>query len=383
MIYMDWDGGPAVATLRQRVRQLLDDELPASYRGPFVDDEAVATTQRFCKRLAEEHLLTPGWPSKYGGADAGVWEHTALREEMWAHDEPRGAQYMGVSWVGPTIMRCGTEEQKARHLPPIAAGDVIWCQGFSEPDAGSDLASLRLQAKPADGDGWMLTGQKIWTSYADLADWCFLAARTSHGERPQDGITIFLVPMEREGISVRPIESLMGRHHLNEVFFDGVRAYQGDVLGEVDRGWTVIDAVLSFERVGIPRYARSERLLQRLWPVLERHERRSELRPAYARALTRCRVARLLSYHVLTMHEAGDVPRVEPAVARIVSTLLDQEVAELAMQIVGEDSLSATEEGPLDGIVENAWRYARSATVAAGTTEIQRLIVARELAKGR
>src|SRR5580692_2526258 len=155
---------------------------------------------------------------------------------MWAHHEPRGAQYMGVNWVGPSIMRHGTQEQQRLHLPAIARGEVIWCQGFSEPDAGSDLASLRTAARPVppvpagegDGGGWRVYGQKIWTSYALMAQWCFLLARTSTGEKKQQGLTVFLVPMSRAGIEVRPIRAMLGPHHLNEVFFDGVEVTEAD-----------------------------------------------------------------------------------------------------------------------------------------------------------
>ena len=128
--------------------------------------------------LAERDLLCLSWPEEFGGGGASVWEQTVVREEMWAHHEPRGAQYMGVNWVGPIIMRHGTAEQQRKHLPPIARGEVIWCQGFSEPEAGSDLASLRTAAR-RDGDGWLVSGQKIWTSYATMAQWCFLLARTT------------------------------------------------------------------------------------------------------------------------------------------------------------------------------------------------------------
>ena len=190
-------------------------------------------------RLAEQRLLTINWPHEYGGSDASVWEQTALREELWAASEPRGAQYMGLNWVGPVIMRYGSREQKALHLPAIAAGDEIWCQGFSEPNSGSDLASLQLDAAGDEDGGWRINGQKIWTSYAELADWCFLATRTNRDGPKQHGITIFLVPMDRSGITVRPIESIMGPHHINEVFYDDVRVDAADVLGEVDAGWDV------------------------------------------------------------------------------------------------------------------------------------------------
>lgn len=172
---------------------------------------------------------------------------------------------MGVNWVGPTLMRHGTAEQQRRHLPPIARGDVIWCQGFSEPEAGSDLASLRTAATP-DGDGWRINGQKIWTSYATMAQWCFLLARTTKWDKAttkkQAGLTIFLVPMDDPAITVRPIGCMMGPHHLNEVFIDDLRVTEADILGTLDGGWSIVADVLSFERLGIARYARCERLLQ-------------------------------------------------------------------------------------------------------------------------
>jgi alkylation response protein AidB-like acyl-CoA dehydrogenase len=379
----EFDIGDDARALRARLRDLIDEEIPSWFRGPFVDDErAHEVVRRFCATLANQQLLTMDWPREYGGTDASIWEQTVLREEMWAHHEPRGPQYMGLSWVGPAIMTFGSDEQKARHLPPIAAGEVVWCQGFSEPEAGSDLAALKLRAE-RDGDGWRLYGQKIWTSYATLAHWCFLAARTSNGGRKQEGITIFLLPMSSEGVTARPIDSMMGPHHLNEVFFDGALVGAADVLGEVDRGWDVITAVLSFERVGIPRYARSDHLLAQLWHVIEDRGDAipPELRVAHARALVRCRIARLLAYRVIADRENGGAASADPSIARIASTLLDQEVAELAAEVLGPNALSDSHDVPLRGDVEDVWRYARTATVAAGTTEIQRMLVARALTR--
>ena len=259
---VDFSMGEAAAALRGDLRDLVREHVPAGFLGAFTDDPAdLAAAQRFCRILAERGLLCLAWPEEFGGRGASVWEQTVVREEMWAHHEPRGAQYMGVNWVGPAIMRHGTPEQQRTHLPPIARGEVIWCQGFSEPDAGSDLASLRTAAT-RDGNEWRVSGQKIWTSYAAMAQWCFLLARTSRGEKKQQGLTVFLVPMSAPGIEVRPIRCLMGPHHLNEVFLDDVRVTEADVLGPVDAGWQVVQEVLAFERVGIARYARCERLLQ-------------------------------------------------------------------------------------------------------------------------
>ena len=260
--------GQKAADLRRELRELVKDNVPEHFLGAFTDDPAdLETAQRFCRTLAERNLLCLAWPEEFGGGGASVWEQTVVREEMWAHHEPRGAQYMGVNWVGPIIMRHGTEEQQRKHLPPIARGEVIWCQGFSEPEAGSDLASLRTAAR-RDGDGWLVSGQKIWTSYATMAQWCFLLARTSKGEKKQQGLTIFLVPMDDPAIQVRPIRCMMGPHHLNEVFFDNLRVTEADVLGTVDEGWSIVQDVMSFERVGIARYARCERLLSAAPAVL-------------------------------------------------------------------------------------------------------------------
>ncbi|MDP1804294.1 MAG: acyl-CoA dehydrogenase family protein, partial [Acidimicrobiales bacterium] len=156
---MDFDLGEQAAELRTRLRSLIAAHIADDYLGAFTADPAdLDVAQRFCTTLADEGLLTLAWPAEYGGGGGSVWDQTVVREEMWAHHEPRGAQYMGLNWVGPAIMAFGTDEQKAQHLSAIAAGEVIWCQGFSEPEAGSDLASLRTRATE-DGDGWRLHGQ--------------------------------------------------------------------------------------------------------------------------------------------------------------------------------------------------------------------------------
>ena len=192
--------------LRHDLRELVKAHVPDDFLGAFTDDPAdLEVAQAFCRLLAERGLLCMSWPEEFGGRGSSAWEQTVVREEMWAHHEPRGAQYMGVNWVGPTLMRHGTPEQQRKHLPPIARGEVIWCQGFSEPEAGSDLASLRTSAT-RDGDGWRINGQKIWTSYATMAQWCFLLARTiARASKKQQGLTIFLVPMSDPAITVRPI----------------------------------------------------------------------------------------------------------------------------------------------------------------------------------
>jgi alkylation response protein AidB-like acyl-CoA dehydrogenase len=459
--------GPAAAALRQELRRLVREHVPRDYLGAFTDDpEDLQVAQDFCALLASRGLLCLAWPQELGGLGASPWEQTVVREEMWAHHEPRGAQYMGVNWVGPAIMRHGTARQKDAHLPPIARGEVIWCQGFSEPEAGSDLASLRTRATPApDGRGFLVHGQKIWTSYALLAQWCFLLARTSTGERKQQGLTVFLVPMDAPGIEVRPIKAMLGPHHLSEVFLDGVHLTEEDALGPVGDGWRVVQEVLAFERVGIARYARCERLLLAAPRVLgdQWEQLPEELRGRWARMLTHCRRARLLAYRVIAKqsspggptprtsrgmsHGGAEVPgmpssaeatsrtsrglsdggaevpgmpppgvatprtfrgmsdggaqvpgmpssarvngvplrggtvRPEDAAAyRIAVTRLDQDSAEVLMDILGLAVLAGEGEDRWFRLeVEDHWRYAQASTVASGSIEMQRILLARAM----
>ena len=380
---MDFRDGPGATALRGQLRQLISQHVPPGYLGAFTGDPAdLETAQRFCLTLAEQGLLCVAWPADYGGRDASPWEQAVVREEMWAHHEPRGAQYMGVNWVGPSIMRHGTPAQRAAHLPPIARGEVIWCQGFSEPEAGSDLASLRTTARPLHNEhAWRVHGQKIWTSYALLAQWCFLLARTSTEDRKQ-GLTVFLVPMDAPGIEVRPIRAMLGPHHLNEVFFDGVRVTPDEVLGQVGEGWKVVQEVLAFERVGIARYARCERLLLAAARVLgEAWEELPEgLRGRWARMLAHCRRARLLAYQVVARQSAGTVTPPDAAAYRIAVTRLDQDSAEVLMEILDLAELPAGGAGGrLHGEVTDHWRYAQASTVASGSVEMQRILLAREM----
>jgi alkylation response protein AidB-like acyl-CoA dehydrogenase len=389
---MDFDLDEASTALRRELRELLDARVPRDFLGAFTDDPAdLDFTQSFCRLLAEQGLLCMSWPEEFGGRGSSIWEQTVVREEMWAHHEPRGAQYMGVNWVGPTIMRHGTAEQRRKHLPPIARGEVIWCQGFSEPEAGSDLASLRTNATRAD-DGWLINGQKIWTSYATMAQWCFLLARTTKVgqgavQRKQQGLTIFLVPMDDPAITVRPIRAMLGPHHLNEVFFDDLHVTDADVLGTVDDGWSIVADVLSFERLGIARYARCERLLQLAPAVLGARwdDLPAELRGRWTRMLTHCRRARLLAYRLVALQSEGRVSPTDVAAYRITVTKLDQDSAELLMELTAElpDTETSSEARLFRREAEDHWRYSQAATVSSGSIEMQRILLSRSMLAAR
>jgi alkylation response protein AidB-like acyl-CoA dehydrogenase len=378
---MDWSFDDDDEELRSHLRGLIDEHLPDGFPGIFVDDYSMyEATAEFCKVLAAEGLLTLSWPKEYGGQDASPWRQLVFREEMWSHNEPTGPQYMGVNWIGPAIMRYGTEQQRAEFLPRIAAGEIVWCQGFSEPDAGSDLASLQLRATASD-TGWTLNGQKIWTSYADLADYCILAARTDSSGAKQAGITVFLVPMDRAGIEVRPIPSMLGPHHFNEVFFTDVAVTVHEVLGEVDNGWEVMNAGLSYERTGNPRYARSAHILSEVSEQLAGRWEQvpASLKTRFATALVHSRVARLLNYRVVAGYGGKALPRRESSLARIASVTLDQEVADVLMDAEGAMAVFGHDHtyGVGSGDADHHWRYAQASTVAAGTLEIQKMLIAR------
>ncbi|MDT5224345.1 MAG: hypothetical protein QOG19_1752 [Mycobacterium sp.] len=377
---MDYNLGDDAAELRNRLRQLIAEHIPADFLGACTDDpDDLATTESFCKLLASEGLLALAWPKEHGGGGGSVWQQTVLREEMWANYEPRGPQYMGINWVGPAIMRYGTAEQKAKHLSGIASGEVIWCQGFSEPEAGTDLASLRTRAVP-DADGYRINGQKVWTSYARMASWCVLAACT-HPDAPKSKrLSLFLIPMDRAGFTVRGIPSMLGPHHLNEVFLDDLQAFPGDILGEPGDGWRVMREALAFERVGIARYARCESLLDRMQSELgDDWERLPEtIRARWARALVDLRVARLMAYRAVSLQDDPSAGAAASA-ARIATTICDQQVAELLFEVLGATALDSGNSAALYGAIDDHWRYAQAATVASGTIEVQRMMVARDV----
>ena len=382
---MDFELGTRADELRVRLRALAQQHIPATFLGAFTNDPAdLELTEQFCRLLASEKLLCLAWPAEYGGDDGTVWEQTVVREEMWAAHEPRGAQYMGVNWVGPAIIRHGSEAQQARHLPPIARGEVIWCQGFSEPEAGSDLASLRTRAVAHQDGGWRVTGQKVWTSYATMAQWCVLAACTDPQARSSKRLSLFLIPMDRPGIQVRPIPAMLGPHHLNEVFFDDVEVRPEELLGTQGDGWAIMRDALAYERVGIARYARCESLLDRIRGDLgaDFANLPDSLLTRWARAKVELRSARLLAYAAVSNQNDGIEPAAASA-ARIATTMCDQAVAELLMDILGPDGLRSGAAAPIHGAVEDHWRYAQAATVASGTIEVQKMLVARQVLGGR
>ena len=357
---------------RSTVREFLAAHLPSDWEslahGPGTEWQSTFSKQ-FCGALADVGLLVPHWPKRWGGRDADPWTAFILAEEMWEAGEPRGGQYMNVNWIGPTLMRFGSEEQQQRYIPLMARGQTIWCQGFSEPEAGSDLASLRTRAEQ-DGSAYRINGQKIWTSYAGHADTCFLLARTSPG---RNCISIFLLPMDTSGITVRQIPSVIGEGDIHEVFFDDVVVPATAMLGEEGKGWDIVRTALSLERVGIPRFALATRMLHRAVDKLKPSGRfgAGAIEQA-ARARAACEAARFYSYNIVDQRRHGITTGPEASAARFATVLAERLVSEFVVEHMPE-ALSGA-----DQMLLSHHQRAIVAGIASGAAEIQLNLIASE-----
>ncbi len=372
---MDFDWDPEQRAFRATVRDFLATHLPPDWEsqahGPGSKSQS-AFSKGFCGALARAGLLVPHWPRRWGGREADPWTSFILAEEMWEAGEPRGGQYMNVNWIGPTLMRFGSEAQQERYIPPMARGETIWCQGFSEPEAGSDLASLRTRAEKHGGT-YRITGQKIWTSYAGDADTCFLLARTSAGK---GGISVFLVPMGTPGIIVRQIPSIIGEGDIHEVFLDEVEVAADALLGAEGQAWEIARTSLSLERVGIPRFALARRMLHRAVETLKRAGRFGQgtfAQAATARAA--CEAARLYSYSIVDQRRHGKTTGPEASAARYATVMAERLVSEFVVEHVPE-ALSGG-----DAMLLAHHQRAIVAGIASGAAEIQLNLIATDLLK--
>jgi len=372
---LEFDWSPEDASHRDEIRRFLDEVLPDAWEeiskhGPGSDAQA-AFSKTFCAAMAARGWLTQHWPIEYGGRGTAPWRHSIVGEEMWAIGEPRGSQYMNVNWIGPAIMRFGSDEQKAYHLPRISSGSVLWCQGFSEPEAGSDLVALRTLAI-RDGDDYVINGTKIWTSYVENAEYIFLLVRTDPASTRHKGVSVLLVPVDTPDIEVREIPSVVGARYFHEVFLTDVRVPVSTLLGPENEGWSVVNYALQYERVGAARYARAARTLDRLAALArERGLLEDPLmvdRLAEARAV--CEAARVLTYKVIDVRAKGGAPTADTQVARVAGTRADTAVADLALDILGAESLA------YGSYADANFRLAMTAGVAVGATEVQLNLIA-------
>ena len=375
---------------RQDIRDFLKEELarrlgPARSAGQDARRAALLHERHGEAKLADKGWLTLAWPEEYGGQGRSIMEQVVYREEMSYWNVPGTDLGTGaISWVGPVLMIVGTEEQKQEHLPPIAAGDRYWCTLYSEPGSGSDLASLQTAAV-RDGDDYVINGQKIWTSSAHIADWGWLAARTNPDAPKHRGISLFMLDMKSPGVTVRPIVNMAGGHDFNEVYFDDVRVPAANLVGQEDRGWYTLAVALDFERSGVGYSATARRTLETLTEYARETEHNGaplgkdpHVRRKLAQRYVETDISRWLSYKVAWMQSQGMVPNAEASMSKMYGTELTQRVARTGMEILGMAGMlsQGSKWAPLQGYIQQTFLSSTSATIAAGTSEIQRNIIA-------
>ena len=325
------------------------------------------------ERVAKKGWIAPSWPAKYGGADMSVVDQFVMNEAMAEAGVPSNVGGFGVMMIGPTIIEHGTDDQKVEHLGSILRGESIWCQGYSEPGAGSDLASLQTRAV-RDGDDYVVNGQKIWTTGAQFADMMYMLVRTDPDAPKHRGITYLLVDMKSPGVTVRPLTTLAGTQTFNEVFFEDVRVPVRNRIGDENRGWYVGTTTLDFERSSIGSAIGVRKQLEGLMRQAKKGGdevsfHRASVRHEFVDRWVECEVARMLSYRVVSMQVANKIPNYEASMCKLFSSELGQRIASLSMHMYGTH-------GNIRNRSSMGYMQAVSATIAGGTSEIQKGIIA-------
>ena len=374
---MDFQFSDEQKQLRVDVQQFLRDSIPAEYVPSHVgSQEQWEIHVDFAHKLAANKWVAPAWPEEYGGLG---WKHIQqmiFAEEMAYAGAPEGARVFNVGMIGPTLIVHGSDEQMAEHLPRITSGESVWCQGYSEPGAGSDLAALQTRAT-RDGDDYLVTGQKIWTTGAHHADWCFLLVRTNLEAPKHRGISFLLVDMKSPGITVNAIPNMGGLHEFNEVFFEDVRVPVANRIGEEDGGWYVAMTLLDFERSNVASIAANQRLLEQLAGHFG-NEGSQTNRHLLADFNVSNEVGRMLSYNIGWIQESGGVPNHEASVIKVYATELAQAISNFGVNALGlaGQLLPSSPGAVLEGVFALEHQMAVSPTIYSGSSEIQRNIIA-------
>ena len=370
---MDLTFSPQETAFRDELRRWLAENPPDPKPTEGGEEAQNGWRRDWQRRLHEGGWAAPSWPVEYGGRGATLTESAIYFEEIGRARVPLAANVLGLLLGGPTLMAWGTAEQKERYLPPILSAEEIWCQGFSEPDAGSDLAALKTRAIK-DGQDWVVSGQKVWTSGAHYSKWCMLVARTDSEVPKHRGLTYFLMDMKQDAVQVRPLRQITGEAEFNELFIEGARIPEENVVGGVGNGWKVALTTLMNERAGLG-FAFQIRMRQLLDDVIAMAADRGLLEnPLYADALAelhvRCETVRLLAWKGLTDTERYGQPGPEGSLVKWLWSDTNQRVTQLAADIVGPQALTGG----------TSWSYelmrARGNSIEGGTTEVLKNIVA-------
>jgi hypothetical protein len=375
---MDFDYTPDDEAFRAEVRKFLKQHLPKKQ-----SFEAIAEWQ---KQVRAKGWVGFAWPREVGGGGGTIAQQVILKEEMAkAHAPALGSCFMGLAWVGPSIIEYGTEEQKQKFIPDILDGKYQWCTGYSEPGSGSDLAALKTRAL-RDGDDYVVNGQKIWTSIAHLARWMILLARTDPDAPKHKGITYFLMDMKSPGVETRPLTNLAGGREFSEVFLENVRIPKSSIIGEENRGWYSAVTTLDFERSAIGSAVGMRQSVEDLVRYAKEHSADSTstlaqnpmLRYELADRLTEAEVGRMLSYRIVSLQAKGLIPNYEASIVKLYNMELNQRIARTGMHVLGMYGQldRGSKWAPLRGRLKYMYLRSLGSTIEGGTSEIQRNIVA-------
>ncbi len=396
---MDVDYPPEAEAFRVRIRVFLAEHLPEGWRGAGAlrETERKAFTQRWRRTLAGCGLIAVSWPKEYGGAGLSAIEQVVLAEEFARAGAPEGTEndLLGIELLGNTLIALGSEQQKKHLLPRILSGEDRWCQGFSEPEAGSDLAAVRTRAVEAGAD-WVINGQKIWTSAGPTANWIFVLARTDPAAPRHEGLSFLLVPMDQPGVDVRPIVNAAGHASFSEVFFTDARTPTANIIGGLGGGWSTAMTLLGFERgsqvtTAAIHFARD---LDRLCELARQRGLNTDprIRDALAWCYSRVQIMRYRGYRALTSRLNGERPGADAAITKVIWSEFFRRYSELAVELLGLEVLGP--QGPGNGAALMApeagtpnsaacWvdelLYARAATIYAGSSQIQRNVIGERL----
>jgi alkylation response protein AidB-like acyl-CoA dehydrogenase len=374
---------------RREFRSWLEANLPAQERASRIDPMRDETEEGYRARLEWHRKMHAAgwvgisWPKEYGGRGASLTQSLIYHEELAAARAPRLVNTMGIMLVGPTLMQFGTEEQKKRYIPKILSAEEIWCQGYSEPNAGSDVASLQTRAVE-EGDYFVVNGQKVWTSDGHRADWCILLVRTDPSAPKHQGLSYLLVDMHSLGVSVRPLVQMSGAKGFNEIFFQDVKVPRQNLVGGKNQGWSVAIGTLMFERAGIGERANMLGLVRELIALAQSVERNganawedSSVRQTVARFACEAEALRYTVYRQLTRQLKGLPPGPEGSVLKLAASELNLRISQFALELLG--SFAQLEYGAPGAVDGGIWSYralaSRALTIAGGTSEIQRNII--------
>ena len=386
---MDFDLTDSERRFRDDLRAFLDANLPDAWRSkhpkePWTDERR-DLARRWQAKLAEGRYVALDWPQEWGGREASLAERIIVQTELIRARAPRIIGHVGLDLVGPALIEHGTEAQKKRFLENMRTSQELWCQGFSEPNAGSDLGGLRTRAV-LDGDHWVVSGQKVWTSVAECADWCFLLARTDTEVKKHAGISALLVDMKQPGIDVRPLRQITGEAEFNEVFFDNVRVPKENVVGKPGDGWKIAMGILAHERGPMWAFMFHGYMTEDLSQLLALAKRKGLDRdPVFRQRLARAHgdieIMRLLGCRSLTAESRGEHLGPKTSLEKLFGSELSQRVRELAMDVLGSDGLVGLddERAEWEGRWLRFYLFSRADTIMGGTSEVQRTVIAHQL----